>query len=92
MAVPLILRWANSIAAGVALAAALPELHNACGLATIQLLTDDVAAEPMLPVDGMLAVTRPDLDDDALARLAAPADREAHWRERLASVGQDQPV
>jgi O-succinylbenzoate synthase len=80
------------IAAGVALAAALPELHHACGLATVQLLTDDVAVEPMLPVDGMLAVTRPDLDDDALRRLAAPADRAAHWRERLASVGQDQPA
>ncbi|RYC14197.1 o-succinylbenzoate synthase [Nocardioides zhouii] len=80
------------IAAGVALAAALPELHHACGLATIQLLTDDVAIEPMLPVDGMLAVTRPELDDDALHRLSAPADRVAHWRQRLASVGQDQPA
>ncbi len=30
------------IAAGVALAAALPELPYACGLATVQLLTDDV--------------------------------------------------
>ena len=44
------------IAAGVALAAALPELHHACGLATVQLLTDDVVAEPLLPVDGMLPV------------------------------------
>ena len=32
------------IAAGVALAAALPELHHACGLATVQMLTDDVVA------------------------------------------------
>ena len=39
------------IAAGVALAAALPELHHACGLATVQLLTDDVALDPLLPVD-----------------------------------------
>ena len=45
------------IAAGVALAAALPELHHACGLATVQLLTDDVVTEPMLPVDGMLRVS-----------------------------------
>ena len=37
------------IAAGVALAAALPELPYACGLATVQLLTDDVAVEPLLP-------------------------------------------
>ncbi|KRE95630.1 O-succinylbenzoate synthase [Nocardioides sp. Soil774] len=77
------------IAAGVALAAALPELHHACGLATVQMLTDDVAVVPLLPVDGMLQVARPDVDDDALVRLAAPADRTAHWRERLASVGQD---
>jgi O-succinylbenzoate synthase len=80
------------IAAGVALAAALPELHHASGLATVQMLTDDVAAEPLLPVDGMLRVGRPDVDPDALARLAAPADRTDHWRARLASVGQDQPT
>lgn len=77
------------IAAGVALAAALPELHHACGLATVQLLTDDVALDPLLPVDGMLPVVRPEVDDDSLRRLAAPADRVAHWRDRLASVGQD---
>ncbi|TGN62684.1 O-succinylbenzoate synthase [Nocardioides eburneiflavus] len=80
------------IAAGVALAAALPELHHASGLATVQMLTDDVAVEPLLPVDGMLRVGRPEVDLDALARLAAPADRTDHWRARLASVGQDQPT
>ena len=44
------------IAAGVALAAALPELPYACGLATVRLLEDDVATEPLLPVDGVLPV------------------------------------
>ena len=34
------------IAAGLALAAALPELPYACGLATLQLLDGDVTAEP----------------------------------------------
>ncbi|MEO5663007.1 MAG: o-succinylbenzoate synthase [Nocardioides sp.] len=77
------------IAAGVALAAALPTLEHACGLATIQLLTDDVAVEPMLPVDGFLPVTTPELDDAALARLKAPADRVAHWERRLDAVRQD---
>ncbi|PKH43836.1 O-succinylbenzoate synthase [Nocardioides alpinus] len=77
------------IAAGVALAAALPELHHACGLATVQMLTDDVVGEPMLPVDGLLAVTRPDVDEGALARVAAADDRVDHWRRRLGSVGQD---
>src|SRR3954463_11073254 len=47
------------IAAGVALAAALPELRHACGLATVQLLAGDVTDDPLLPVEGMLPVTRP---------------------------------
>jgi o-succinylbenzoate synthase len=51
-----------------------------------------VATSPLLPVDGMLAVTRPDPDDDALRRLAAAEDRVDHWRRRLAAVGQDQPA
>lgn len=77
------------IAAGVALAAALPELKHACGLATIQLLTDDVAVEPLLPVDGFLPVQQLELDEAALARLAASADRVAHWERRLIAVRQD---
>ena len=44
------------IAAGVALAAALPELPYACGLGTIQLLADDVTPQPLLPVNGELPV------------------------------------
>ena len=59
------------IAAGVALAAALPDLPYACGLATVQLLTDDVAVAPLLPVDGALPVLRPEVDEAALARTAA---------------------
>jgi len=74
------------IAAGVALAAALPELPYACGLATVQLLTDDVAAEPLLPRDGALPVVRPEVGADALARTAAPPERERHWRDRLAGI------
>ncbi|GAA1442907.1 o-succinylbenzoate synthase [Mycobacterium cookii] len=77
------------IAAGVALAAALPELHHASGLATVQMLTGDVVAQPLLPVDGMLVVARPDVDEAALAGVAAADDRVAHWRARLVSVGQD---
>lgn len=74
------------IAAGVALAAALPELPYACGLATVQLLTGDLAAESLVPVDGQLPVTRPEVDESALARLAATPDRVAHWEARLAEV------
>jgi len=77
------------IAAGVALAAALPELQHACGLGTVSLLTDDVATDPLLPVGGELPVGRPEVDPAALARLAAPMDRVAHWRSRLAAVQRE---
>ncbi len=79
------------IAAGVALAAALPELPHACGLATVQMLTDDVVTEPLLPVDGMLPVRTPVVDPAALDRLAADPERVAWWERRLATVRQDQP-
>jgi len=74
------------IAAGVALAAALPELPYACGLATVQLLAGDVAEDPLLPVDGMLAVRRPEVSAELLDRWAADAARVAHWADRLASL------
>jgi O-succinylbenzoate synthase len=81
------------IAAGVALAAALPQLPHACGLATVQLLAGDVVADPLLPVDGALPVTRPVVDEAALASYAADAERVEHWRRRMAeadAVRQDQ--
>ena len=74
------------IAAGVALAAALPSLPHACGLATVQLLTADVASVPLRPVDGALPVTVPTPDPHALDLLAATADRVAHWEARLDAV------
>ncbi len=74
------------IAAGVALAAALPALPYACGLATVQLLRDDVALDPLAPVDGALPVRRPEVDPAALQRLAPPHDRVGHWQERLDAV------
>jgi len=74
------------IAAGVALAAALPDLPYACGLATVQLLTADVTADPLLPVDGALPVVRPVLDEQRADALAAAPDRVAHWEARLAEV------
>ena len=76
------------IAAGVALAAALPELPYACGLATVQLLTDDVAERPLLPVDGTLPVVPLTVDPAALDRLRAAPERQQHWRARLDEVEQ----
>lgn len=61
------------LAAGLALAAALPELPFACGLGTATMLAGDVVADPLVPVDGHLTVRRPAVDAAALARWA-PAD------------------
>ena len=72
------------IAAGVALAAALPELPFACGLGTVALFTGDVTSEPLLPLDGALPVVRP--VPDRLAECLADASTERRWRERLAAV------
>ena len=58
------------LGAGLALAAALPELPYACGLATGELLAADIVADPLLPVDGMLTVRRPEPDEELLARYA----------------------
>lgn len=79
------------LAAGVALAAALPDLPYACGLATAQLFTDDVVADPLLPVDGAIVVRRPEPDPAALRRTAADADLTARWvarRDAVVTAGQ----
>jgi O-succinylbenzoate synthase len=86
------------LAAGVALAAALPELEHAAGLATVGMLADDVADHRMTAVDGYVPVHRPEVREEHLARCAAAPDREAHWLARLGDVrtlaermGQDRP-
>ncbi|MEI4270161.1 o-succinylbenzoate synthase [Klenkia sp. LSe6-5] len=70
------------IAAGVALAAALPELPFACGLATVALFDHDVTTEPLLPVDGALPVRA--VAPDRLP--AADPDTERRWLARLERV------
>jgi O-succinylbenzoate synthase len=74
------------LAAGLALAAALPELPYACGLGTHTLLADDVTDHPLIPVDGHLQVRRVDVDDAAWGRVAAEEQTEAQWQQRLATV------
>jgi O-succinylbenzoate synthase len=70
------------IAAGVALAAALPSLPYACGLATTALLEGDVVQTSW--AGGALA--RLDVDEDLVERWAAPADRRDWWLARYARV------
>ncbi|MGI5201523.1 o-succinylbenzoate synthase [Spirillospora sp. CA-108201] len=79
------------LAAGVALAAALPELRYACGLGTLSLLEGDVVRDPLRPVAGEIEVRRPAVDEEALGRWEAPA---APWRSRAlaAQAHLDGPV
>ena len=74
------------LAAGVALAAALPELEYASGLATVGMLADDVADHRLAAADGYVPAHRPEVSEADLARCAASPEREAHWRARLAEV------
>ena len=74
------------LAAGVALAAALPSLEHACGLATRALLTADVASPELVPVNGALPVGVPGVMQGLLDAVAAPPERVAWWQERLAAV------
>lgn len=74
------------IASGVALAAALPKLQHACGLATAALFQTEPATAA-IPVNGHLAVGRaPQPDPELIEELKLPADRQAWWHTRLAEA------
>src|SRR5699024_624807 len=74
------------IAAGVALAAALPHLDHACGLATAALFRAEPAT-PALPVDGVLTPgPAPDPDPGLLDALKLPEERQTWWHTRLAQA------
>jgi o-succinylbenzoate synthase len=72
------------IAAGVALAAALPELPFACGLGTVSLLAADVVDDPLLPVDGELPVRRVEPNPSLVH---ADDELTSWWQQRLVAAG-----
>lgn len=76
------------LAAGLALAAALPELPYACGLATTSLLDGDVTDTPLVPAGGTLPVGRVGVDPAAFAAVRAGSETTARWEARFAEVGE----
>jgi o-succinylbenzoate synthase len=79
------------IAAGVALAAALPDLRHACGLGTAALLAGDLVADPLLPVEGALTVdragrARQGVLEELVEECRADAATTAWWHRRLERV------
>ncbi|MDR1213957.1 MAG: o-succinylbenzoate synthase [Propionibacteriaceae bacterium] len=74
------------LAAGLALAAALPELPYACGLGTASLLRGDLTADPLLPRDGQLEVRPVALDPALAASWRAQPALSASWWDRLSQA------
>ena len=71
------------IRAGLALAAALPELPFACGLGTVELLAGDVTGRSLVPQDGSIVLRGLKIEQDLLDRWQAAEDRQVWWRERV---------
>lgn len=76
------------LSAGLALAAALPQLEHACGLGTASLLTGDLTAQPLFARGGELPVGRLNPDEDLLTRHAAPPALAEAWEQRLVACAQ----
>jgi len=74
------------LAAGLALAGALPSLEFACGLGTRSLLTGDVTSGSLSPVDGYLPVLRTAPEPDLAAAATADEETRTAWEQRLARV------
>ncbi|MGX1159960.1 O-succinylbenzoate synthase [Arthrobacter sp. SLBN-100] len=74
------------IRAGLALAAALPELPYACGLGTVSLFESDVTKDPLVPDDGAIRLRDVPADAGLLEQYAAPGERRDWWLARLRRV------
>lgn len=77
------------LAAGVGLAAALPELPYDCGLGTGLLLTGDVTGRPLLPSAGRVPTGRvfPDQDPEG-GKVSWWETDPAPWRDRILAAAE----
>ena len=82
------------LAAGVRLAAALPELPSACGLATGLLLAEDVVERPLRPAGGMLDVAAAGAAVALADPLPSPSLERVEWlvarAERALAAGTEE--
>jgi O-succinylbenzoate synthase len=74
------------LAAGVALAAAMPDLPFACGLGTATLLHADVTDRPLTPTGGYVEVRRVAPDSASLDQATPDPDAALELIERLAAA------
>lgn len=74
------------LAAGLALAASLPELPYACGLGSGRLLEADVCTDRLLPEGGQLRVRRPRVSASAASAVVMDDVALNAWHRRLAGA------
>ena len=74
------------LAAGVALAGALPDLPRACGLETIRLLAGDVVERPLIPDGGRLTPPVVGLEPTLAERYRADEETTRWWLDRYDRV------
>lgn len=74
------------LAAGLALAAALPQLPYACGLGTATLLSTDVASSSLTPAGGCIQVPSTSPEPDRYDGVAADRATRSYWLDRLQRV------
>ncbi|KAA0974322.1 o-succinylbenzoate synthase [Paeniglutamicibacter gangotriensis] len=74
---------------GAALAAALPELPYACGLATGSLFSTDITTDRFLAVNGELHLREIVADPDLVRRHGVDPERRSWWNQRLADCHRE---
>jgi O-succinylbenzoate synthase len=74
------------LSAGLALAAALPDLPYACGLGTASLLVGDLTTAALQPVDGFIEVPDRAPEPDRFPAVRADRPTTRYWLERLERV------
>ncbi|MGD2103228.1 MAG: o-succinylbenzoate synthase [Acidimicrobiia bacterium] len=76
------------IFAGLLAASLLPELDYACGLGTVAMLEGDPTLDPLVPIDGILAVRRPEPDPELLERWRPDSSRGAEMLRKLRAAAE----
>ncbi len=74
------------IRAGLALAAALPDLPYACGLGTVSLFESDITTDPLVADDGAIRLRDVAADAGLLEQYSATPARRDWWLARLRRV------
>lgn len=77
------------LAAGLELAARIPELQFDCGLATASLLAGDVTREPLVATNGAIELRDVIVDDELCESYAANAERTEWWSQRITRVHRE---